>query len=114
MTAITSTIVTAAWQLPPTDSRNGVIKGFKLFIDRIGSDEKPDVHLIGVSNASVYTKNVTGLQEFTEYELQVLAYTSVGNGPKSSVQFVKTKEDGKSFINFQKIDTRRGLGVKFF
>ncbi|XP_068675598.1 cell adhesion molecule DSCAML1-like [Montipora foliosa] len=96
VTAITSTIVTAAWQLPPTDSRNGVIKGFKLFIDRIGSDEKPDVQLIDVSNASVYTKNVTGLQEFTEYELQVLAYTSVGNGPKSSVQFVKTKEDAPS------------------
>ena len=56
------------------------------------------VQLIDVSNASVYTKTVTGLQESTEYELQVLAYTSAGDGPNSSVQFVKTLKDGKSYI----------------
>ncbi|XP_068727472.1 tyrosine-protein kinase receptor torso-like isoform X2 [Montipora capricornis] len=48
--------------------------------------------MIDVSNPSVYTKTVTGLQESTEYELQVLAYTSAGDGPKSFVHFVKTKE----------------------
>ncbi|XP_068731951.1 uncharacterized protein [Montipora capricornis] len=86
--ASTSSSVTASWQLPPADSRNGIIRGFKLFINRKGSD----VQMIDVSNSSVYTKTVTGLQESTEYELQVLAYTSAGDGPQSSVQFVKTKE----------------------
>ncbi|XP_068684661.1 receptor-type tyrosine-protein phosphatase F-like [Montipora foliosa] len=87
--ASTSSSVTASWQLPPADSRNGIITGFKLFIKRKGSD----VQMIYViSNPSVYTKTVTGLQESTEYELQVLAYTSVGDGPKSFVHFVKTKE----------------------
>ena len=33
--------------------------------------------------------------KFTEYEFQLLAYTSVGDGPNSSVQFAKTMEDGK-------------------
>ena len=41
------------------------------------------------------TKRVTRLAKFTEYELQVLAFTSVGDGPKSFVQFAKTKEDGE-------------------
>ncbi|XP_068728042.1 neogenin-like [Montipora capricornis] len=91
VTANTSTSVTASWQLPPTGSRNGIIKGFKLLINRKGSDDKPNVQLVNASNAAVYTKTVTGLQESTEYELQVLAYTSPGDGPKSSAQFVTTK-----------------------
>ncbi|XP_068675665.1 cell adhesion molecule DSCAML1-like [Montipora foliosa] len=90
--ASTSASVIASWQLPPADSRNGIIRGFKLFINRKDSGDKPDVQLIDVSQNSVYTKTVTGLQESTEYELQVLAYTSAGDGPQSSVQFVKTKE----------------------
>ena len=97
MDASTSTSVTASWQLPPTDSRNGIIKGFKLFINRKGSDDEPDVHFIDVSLEclDVYTRTVGRLQESTEYELWVLAYTSAGDGPDSSVQFVKTPESGK-------------------
>ena len=95
VTANTSTSVTASWQLPPTGSRNGIIKGFKLLIKRKGSEDKPNVQLVNASNAAVYTKTVTGLQESTEYELQVLAYTSPGDGPKSSAQFVTTKGSGK-------------------
>ena len=98
MTASTPTSVTASWQLPPKDSRNGIIRGFKLFINRKGSGDKPDVQFIDVSNASIYKKIVTGLQGSTEYELQVLAFTSAGDGPKSFVHFVKTKEVGKSYI----------------
>ena len=105
MNASTSSSVTASWQLPPVDSRNGIIRGFKLFINRKESGDKPDVQLIDVSQTSVYTKTVTGLQESTEYELQVLAYTSAGDGPKSFVHFVKTKEVGKSYITFWKINT---------
>ena len=86
---------TASWQLPPTGSRNGIIKGFKLFINRKGSEDKANVQLVNASNATVYTKTVTGLQESTEYELQVLAYTSPGDGTKSSFQFITTKGSGK-------------------
>ena len=42
-----------------------------------------------------FTQTVTGLQGSMEYELQVLAYTSAGDGPQSSVQVVKTKRSGK-------------------
>ena len=113
MNASTSSSVTASWQLPPADSRNGIIRGFKLFINRKKSGDKPDVQLIDVSQTSVYTKIVTGLQESTEYELQVLAYTSAGDGPKSFVHIVKTKEAGKCYITFRKINTGQQPTVSF-
>ncbi|XP_068675968.1 uncharacterized protein [Montipora foliosa] len=94
----TSSSVTASWQLPPADSRNGIIRGFKLFINRRETGDKPDVQVIDVSKTSVYTKTITGLQESTEYELQVLAYTSAGDGPKGFVH-VKTKEAGFSMAS---------------
>ena len=47
-------------------------------------------------NSGSTLKNVfTELDEYTEYEFQVLAYTSVGDGPKSSVKSQATMEDGK-------------------
>ena len=93
MTAITSTSILASWQLPPVGSRHGNITGFKLFFKRKGSDESSTV--LFIASGSVLSKTVTGLDKFTEYELQVLAFTSVGDGPNSSVKVVRTKEDGK-------------------
>ena len=42
---------------------------------------------------------------YTEYEFQVLAYTSVGDGPKSSKQYESTKEEGKKLIKHDKQNT---------
>ena len=50
---------------------------------------------VPVNSGSTWTKVVSGLEEYTEYEFQVLAYTSAGDGTKSSVKSVITKEDGK-------------------
>lgn len=40
-------------------------------------------------------RDVTGLRKYTGYEFQVLARTSVGDGPKSAVEVITTMEDGK-------------------
>ena len=40
------------------------------------------------------SRNVTGLNKFTEYGFQVLAYTPDGDGRKSPVEVKRTKEDG--------------------
>ena len=93
MTASSSTSIRASWQLPPADSRNGIITGFKLFYRQKHSDNQPK--LLNISSASIRAETVRELMKFTEYEFQLLAYTSVGNGPNSSVQFAKTMEDGK-------------------
>ena len=52
--------------------------------------------MLSIRNGTTRTVPVTGLDKNTEYEFQVLAFTSVGDGPKSSVEVERTKEDGKS------------------
>ena len=93
VTAHSSTSITAYWQLPPTDSRNGIIVGFKLFYKKI--DSAASATMIILNNGTINIRNVTGLDEYAEYEFQLLAFTPVGDGPKSSLQFAKTMEDGK-------------------
>ena len=95
MTAITSTIITASWQLPPADSRNGIIIGFKLFYKKRGSAGAATT--LTMNNGTALSKDVTGLDIYTEYEFEVLAFTSVGDGPRSSPLVVRTMKDGKSF-----------------
>ena len=48
-----------------------------------------------INSQAILTKEVTGLDKYTEYEFQILASTSVGDGPKSTFVFEKTKEVGK-------------------
>lgn len=49
-----------------------------------------------IHNRTTNTKVVTKLDKDTEYEFQVLAFTSVGDGPKSSVEVERTREDGEN------------------
>ena len=51
--------------------------------------------MLQVDDGATRTKNVTGLDKYTEYEFQVLAFTSNGYGPKSSVKVERTNEDGE-------------------
>ena len=92
MTANNSTSITASWQLPPADSRNGVITGFKLFFKKRGSAGFPAA--LTMSNGQIRFKHVTGLDKYSEYEFQVLAFTSTGDGPRSAVAVERTMEDG--------------------
>ena len=94
VTAKTSTSITASWQLPPEDDRKGIIIGFKLFYKKKGSSGSP-TQLVTINSGSTLTKVVTGLDEYTEYEFQVLAYTSIGDGPKSNPKSAKTKQAGE-------------------
>ena len=48
-----------------------------------------------INSQAIHTKVVTGLDKYTDYEFQILAFTSVGDGPKSTVVSKKTKEAGK-------------------
>ena len=52
------------------------------------------VTILTIKGESTLSKNVTGLDKYTEYEFQVLAFTSDGDGPKSSVEVERTMEDG--------------------
>ena len=86
--------MTASWQLPPENARHGNITGFKLFYRKKGS-MGPLVNL-SINGGEKRSEDVTGLAKDTEYEFQVLAFTSVGDGLKSSIKVGSTREGGKN------------------
>ena len=90
--ASTSTSIIASWQLPPECGRSGNITGFKLFYKKKGSGDSPTIL---TNNVTSLTRVVSGLDKYTEYEFQVLAVTSNGDGQKSSIRITRTDEDGK-------------------
>ena len=66
-----------------------------MFYKKVSSESPSEVRIDG--NATL-TKDATMLNKYTEYEFQVLAFTSVGDGPKSSSVVKRTKEDGKKIF----------------
>jgi protein sidekick len=72
--------------------RNGVIEGYKVYY---GALNVPFQYKKVSSNAT-FTTTLTELRKFTEYSIQVLAYTRIGDGTLSVPPIVvQTMEDGK-------------------
>ena len=95
MVSLTSTSVRAAWKLPPPASwLVGSITGFKLLYKRKSSVVDP-LRVVTIESNSTLTIDVTGLGKYTEYEFQVLAFSSAGDGPRSPIILIRTFEDGK-------------------
>jgi len=70
--------------------------------------------MLTIQNQGSLTRNVTGLEKYTEYEFQVLAYTSVGDGPNTSVVVERTKQDGKIQYNLYIILSQFNSVIKHF
>ena len=51
-----------------------------------------------INDGVTFSEIATGLEKCTEYEFQVLAFTSFGDGPKSSIKVETTKKDGKRLM----------------
>ena len=93
LTASSSTSITASWQLPPVFARHGRnITGVKLFYRK--NDSVGSATTLTLSSGSTLSRNVTWLDKYPEYEFQMLAFTSDGDGPKTAVKVERTKEDG--------------------
>ena len=93
VTASSSTSVTVTWDLPPADSINGTVTSFHLLYKKKGYAGLTSTLII--NNGTIRTQDVTGLDKYTEYEFQVLAFTNVGSRLNSSVKFERTLEDGE-------------------
>ena len=76
---INSTAVEVVWQPPSTTvGVNGVIRGYKLFVDKINGNQTV-INIVGGENR---THLVTGLEQSATYSFSILMYT-VGDGPLS-------------------------------
>ena len=98
--ALTSQSLQISWQQPPPQHTNGVLDGYKLFFEHVMDN-------VGLGNDEVETRKTTALtivlsnlRKYTNYSMQVLAFTRMGDGVLSNPSFCKTEEDGKPFFLF--------------
>lgn len=84
--------VLVTWDKVRSDERNGIILGYKV-IYWTGSEDK---NTVNVSDSSAREIEISGLWFLTEYKVEVLAYTKVGDGPRSAVVTVTTDESSKN------------------
>ena len=93
--ALTSTTIQVSWHPPKPHLRNGLIKGYKVLYvpepQRLkGSNLQPKT-----TRLSTVTTVLDHLQKFTNYSLQVLAFTQGGDGKYSRPVSCITLTDGK-------------------
>ena len=80
-----------SWKLPPKDSRNGLIRSFKLQYNKTHGSFTKTVTLSGNSTLDV---TLNKLSIYTEYVYQIWAHT-IGDGPASRPENFTTPEDGE-------------------
>lgn len=120
-TTLTSQTIRISWVSPPLNTANGVIKGYKVIYGPSDSwfskynifskkyiicmkykyitlfliiDESTKDTKITVSSETI----LHGLQKFTNYSMEVLAFTAGGDGVRAPRIYCQTEQDGKDFF----------------
>ncbi|XP_050296010.1 cell adhesion molecule Dscam2 isoform X2 [Anthonomus grandis grandis] len=80
-----------SWEPPLPKGRNGIIQGFKVTYHSVGEYYDNDDQQTKMVTQMRTT--ISGLRKFTNYSMTVLAYTSSGDGVRSSPVYCQTEED---------------------
>ncbi|KAJ8673983.1 hypothetical protein QAD02_005245 [Eretmocerus hayati] len=91
--ALTSESLQVSWQPPPSSHSNGIIQGYKLNYEPMLGDSWPSVDEMEVRKTSALTTVLTGLRKYTNYSIQVVAFTRVGDGVPTRLSYCHTEED---------------------
>ena len=86
-----STSILVQWDEVPENDKNGIIKGYNITY----KDWRTGVEKTHIVDAPTRQVELTGLNEFTKYNISVLAFTVKRGGPPSSTITVTTDEDSK-------------------
>lgn len=81
-TTLTSQTIRISWMSPPLSAANGVITGYKVIYgpsDTWYDENTKDTKITSSSETILH-----GLKKYTNYSMQVLAFTSGGDGVKSA------------------------------
>ncbi len=92
---LSSTTIGVMWDNVQEIDQNGVLISFEILYVPLETFLFSNKVNTSASNRSL---NLTGLQEYVEYNISVRAYTSVGAGPYSNDVTVRTHENGKCYI----------------
>lgn len=90
-TALSSMSLQVSWESPPDSSLNGILKGYKVMwenTDALTESVKPEMKI-----TTALTVVLHSLEKYTNYSIQVLAYTRTGDGVASSPLYCVTEED---------------------
>ncbi|XP_033027489.1 Down syndrome cell adhesion molecule-like protein 1 isoform X1 [Lacerta agilis] len=89
--SITSDVAVISWSEPPRSTLNGVLKGYRVIFWSLYMDgEWGEMQNITTVRERA---ELRGMEKFTNYSVQVLAYTQAGDGVRSNVLHIQTKED---------------------
>ena len=90
--ASSSTLITVSWKPVPQGQENGVVLGYRVLF--AAAAEPQAKHNFTVPfNFSAF--EINGLMKFTNYCVQVLAFTKKGDGKMSDCLYILTDMDGK-------------------
>ncbi|XP_048525936.1 Down syndrome cell adhesion molecule-like protein Dscam2 isoform X1 [Dendroctonus ponderosae] len=92
-TSPTSQSVQVSWQPPPNEDCNGNIQGYKLTYEPVLDESSRANDVMETRKTTALITVITGLRKFTNYSLQVLAFTKVGDGVLSTPHYCQTEED---------------------
>ncbi|XP_072765895.1 Down syndrome cell adhesion molecule 1 isoform X38 [Anoplolepis gracilipes] len=90
-TTLTSQTIRVSWMSPPLIAANGVITGYKVIYgpsDMWYDENTKDTKITSSSETILH-----GLKKYTNYSMQVLAFTSGGDGVKSAPIHCQTEQD---------------------
>jgi hypothetical protein len=91
---INSTSVNMTWSLPEPGSRNGIIRGFKIFYSKTGDSGTAKVQDIKGNTTLNLILTPSGFEHSSAYSFSILAYT-VSDGPISTVVMTTNTLKGK-------------------
>ncbi|KAK7792151.1 hypothetical protein R5R35_000418 [Gryllus longicercus] len=92
-TGLSSVTLQVSWQPPPAHHRNGLLQGYKLQYEPLPDDHWPDLDELQTRKTTAVTEVLADLRRFTNYSVQVLAYTRAGDGVLSPPVVCTTQED---------------------
>uniref|UniRef100_A0A674MX31 DS cell adhesion molecule like 1 n=1 Tax=Takifugu rubripes TaxID=31033 RepID=A0A674MX31_TAKRU len=91
--SVTSDEAVITWSEPPRLTLHGVLKGYRVvdaYWFSLSGSEWGEMQNITTTREQV---ELRGLEKFTNYSVQVLAYTQAGDGVRSNVLYIQTRED---------------------
>ncbi|KAA0701718.1 Down syndrome cell adhesion molecule -like protein [Triplophysa tibetana] len=90
-TATTPETISLSWSALPKEALNGMLLGYRvIFWANLPDGELGEIRNITTSKPSLELEH---LEKYTNYSIQVLAFTRAGDGVRSEQIFTRTKED---------------------
>lgn len=97
---LTSQSLQISWKSPSAAYTNGNVQGYKVNYEPVLADSWLGIDEMEVRKTGSMTMTLAALRKYTNYSIQVLAYTRVGDGVSSRTIYCRTKEDGKVKTKF--------------